>query len=962
MDNDYGFLQRKRKERLIAKISTASYVSAPDYLKSDDDIIVALLKNSGSGILSLPKNKQEEYLIKQPDLITHFDVIFQKKFLISHPEGAQYINEQIVEDFIYENRMFNLIPFISVNLQTKLLTQTLERTRNLGWGNIDKGEISPGFFSEHLTLFNPQAIYAAYAIDFENKKGFLKESPRGNYRSEIANFDISVLPTIVQTNLAIIDNALLPKCSAEAIIDFVNGNPMLFNVLPSHHKAMVISTYPQLISLIRDYSEYSALAISLRENIQHLAPRQIVSFLYQNPTGLRGLTSEEMKRFFLIGKNAIGISVFNNVTDVFRDPQALIELGRFDADLIYIHAYNRDKMFAKLKHLIKMYCDHLGNYPQASNIVNYFNSIDVYNIPEIEKFIIEFNELPKLLLNNNIMNKCDSQLLLDYIKKPALNLLIDIIRQTYGDKAATIIEERPLITIDQIPSFDIFDQIAFDEFDLGVVHNCLSYKTEMAYVIGELVRQPQKMIKYKQYRSLTKDFYPRNNIGIADQLVSFMDLSPALEQIDLERISEEQKKNLFMILTDRYIYKSPNYTVALRNIDDLNNYQTKRTKMFDEALEKTSDVSQIKELIFQKHFGIQYDDSDSVFYTSKCSALEIIRHYNIQSFVKDKRTMESGRFSEDELDILELISIIDKITDPTILKAIFRTLDETLDLLNSNDFKEIFVKVPKLYSEKLINSLLTLDKAHEMFANNTPGITINEIEGVEVISLTGADFRLLIHTTMMNNSKLNIGGLDEYSLWNNFENGVSTVSACVIEPNLLASCGEEWDGINLGFSTLPPEQIIGMGPTDIFVDHRQRQIDPVFEYNRVSFEYPEELVRRTAAQINNTAGEQSDQSHPYNEVSFMRRAMYPEKITEDTKGGRIMPDYIVIYGKATSKHLDLARKFAKNDHPLPVIEIDVKAYGNRSYMRAHEGYNKETQERNQGRIITEIEEKVGIRL
>jgi hypothetical protein len=112
--------------------------------------------------------------------------------------------------------------------------------------------------------------------------------------------------------------------------------------------------------------------------------------------------------------------------------------------------------------------------------------------------------------------------------------------------------------------------------------------------------------------------------------------------------------------------------------------------------------------------------------------------------------------------------------------------------------------------------------------------------------------------------------------------------------------------------------------------------DPYFEYTSVRMNYPEELIRKTAAQI--TGQESKDQSHEYNEVATYRREQDTSKITSENNAGRIMPDYIVVYGKSTAYHRQLAKSFAKDGKPIPIIEIDTAAYYDRTYWR---GYQKD---------------------
>jgi hypothetical protein len=294
--------------------------------------------------------------------------------------------------------------------------------------------------------------------------------------------------------------------------------------------------------------------------------------------------------------------------------------------------------------------------------------------------------------------------------------------------------------------------------------------------------------------------------------------------------------------------------------------------------------------------------------------------------------------------MLELARIIDKIDDPKVLMQVYESLSGREDVLGPVEFEAIKQKIPQQYSKELVSQLLTPEKAHEMVERGEQGISIDKGEdGVEVIRLHGADFKIIMNTMFgMNgysgtNSGLSMpSGQTPDEIWKTFEQGCSTISTCLIEPNMLKSCAGNPSIINIGFCSLDPKLIIGMSHKDAHVSHMIGDPDPHFGFAAVRMNYPEELIRKTAAQI--TRQETKDSSHEYNEVTSYRREQDPTKITSENHAGRIMPDYIVVYGKSNDYHRQLAKAFSKDGKPIPIIEIDTEAYYDRTYMR---GYQKD---------------------
>lgn len=157
----------------------------------------------------------------------------------------------------------------------------------------------------------------------------------------------------------------------------------------------------------------------------------------------------------------------------------------------------------------------------------------------------------------------------------------------------------------------------------------------------------------------------------------------------------------------------------------------------------------------------------------------------------------------------------------------------------------------------------------------------------------------------------------------------------------------------LGFSTVPPKQIIGMTLTDGRTPHDKKIYE---EMREIRFDYPEEFIRETAAKIHgleSTKTTNVGNHEKFNEVAMYRRNIELKNNSEEKMHGRIMPDYIVVIGKATSEDEKLADQFAKDGKPIPIIEIDQKAYGDRSKERAKRKEDH-TVERKSGDIVKEV--------
>lgn len=204
--------------------------------------------------------------------------------------------------------------------------------------------------------------------------------------------------------------------------------------------------------------------------------------------------------------------------------------------------------------------------------------------------------------------------------------------------------------------------------------------------------------------------------------------------------------------------------------------------------------------------------------------------------------------------------------------------------------------------------------------------------------MKGAKFNIFVHATGSDFGGLQIdkeGTVGD--TWNTFEGGKSYISGSVIANNMLSSLGidrltydYEFKASYLGFSDIPPELVIGMGPDDIFASHENSKLLTSFNKQQskegsdaemqIKFHSPESLMEQTKQNV------QGGNKRQRNEVTISRRYVEEGALVDESHKGRVNPDYIIAYGEATPEDIALAQKFAKNGKPIPVIEIDIKRY------------------------------------
>ena len=955
-----NFFQRFRKNRLIKKINLTKYNKAPDYLKQDDEVIIALVQRDPSAIMEFSEDKRLDILKSVPNAFEAMGQVAKYDVIRKEPTYITRLSEQDTLFFIADYKNAEYTKYLSEDFQFRLLTEENKysvRYRDFtGRTGIEERKTQPNDFSSRLEHFSPDVIEKAaiHLVGLAKKehesRRHVEWSTVRNWVPLLSRMEIDKLPEDTQIKLALLDSEFLKSMSLDAVKKFVGKNPMLIADMPLDIQKALVKENPEIFGMLsRDARRAMTQDYSLRD----LVPlEERLDFVYDYRGTSFQITDPEVCKRELIRYNWKNVTFVSYFTDHVKDPAALTELAKFEPLVLSTWALDDFVAYRKMTHVFKLYKENIRNpevHEELDRLGQNISRMDTLKRNELTE------SMPKILLNEKVAQKVNPSLIVDYLRNPEdMGIIRNIVEAAYGPEAAKFLEDRPGITLKQIPNLYIFDPVVVEKFGKGTVDNMLSYSTVSSSVLGDLVRHPDKMKKFEEFAGIVETDN-KTALSFDNQLIMFKKLEPSFANIELSTLTDKQKDNLRLLFNDTMMTADKNETVfvSVKTLEDLDSYAERRSAMYDEYMKKTTSPDAIKEALSRRFFGMGYENTSGVLKQNHTSLTDMVRYYNLESFINDERTINSPDFSQDELDMLELASIITKINDPVVLKEIYEELSSRDDVLRPVDFKAVKEKIPMQYSKELVDSLLTIDAAKQRAENGEQGIEYSVREdGVEHIKLTGADFRIMLHTTGMNNSGLRLPYASNVAeLWKNFEEGCSTISSCVIEPDMLKSCAVT-GGTNLGFSNVPAKQIVGMSHRDAHVTHSTGVIDPGFEYGAVKYNYPDELVRKTAAQI--TGQEDKDPTHPYNEVAMYRK--YVDRENQDTYGQKVMPDYIVVYGPASESHFKLAKSFAGPDgKPIPVIEIDVKAYGDRTYMR---GYTKEnhTADREKGAVVEKVNE------
>lgn len=698
-------------------------------------------------------------------------------------------------------------------------------------------------------------------------KLYIDAVEKGN---KLKKFKIDTLNENLQLMIALIDNSYLKDMSPNVQKKFVNNNPLLFQHVTDKIRD----------ELENDNSIFQYLCISWREIVNH--------------------NTIDDYNWWKSAINHRGMDITDQLNQK-NDPNLILQLLKYDAKCYNFSLRLGNEDINPIVDVIKLELEHMRNGEELKSVLDeiynkfdydaYGKEKDRYNKEILKRFI-------KIGLNKDIINCIDYKEIKDYIKNPNRKKLLDIIEKTYGSKAKKVLEERPRIDLDDIPNLYIFNENIMNEFSIGDIHNFLSYYNNGVNVISDLATNPEKMKQYKKFNEITRDYFEYTAYDLDKKLLAFADFYELMDSIDkIPVFSDNQLNNLQMMLED---YCGGGLIFKPKDWNDIEKYEEIKDKLYNDAIEKTTSSDGIKELIFKRFFG-----------TSKISNMyaTLISDYNI---------MTKKLLTENELDYMELIDIIDNIEDVKILKNIYNELLKDKDIINPESYKEILEKRKKHYYEFCTNSLTSPEDAIKRFENGEEGISVDTYEGINVITFSGADFYVYVSNlqSFMSNIPESMRIDNNFERWTTLEDGVSTISGCLFGKQNLNQLTESGVSFRVGFSGFESEQIVGMGKDDINVTHEIKSLNPEV-LDRQICAYPKKIVEESALLQNSKNGP---------EIAMFRRQKDSRKIKEDSYGGRIMPTYIFSTKEDFEENKKRYIKEAKEFNTKFILIIDKDAY------------------------------------
>ena len=339
------------------------------------------------------------------------------------------------------------------------------------------------------------------------------------------------------------------------------------------------------------------------------------------------------------------------------------------------------------------------------------------------------SNIKKIIQNRQIMDKCAPELVADILNdiidnkgsEELYEKICGLVNEAYGENALKILRDRPWISLNDIPNFNIFDERIINIIGNGGVHSFLTYIMESEKVITEMCENPELIEQYIEFRKMTEGYFPNSAIGLEESLNAFYSHKDLINEIIEAGEQEELKNNLLLLFRDedmlaqlsedtRQAYRideSAKKIFFASNVEELKTYREKRNGFFNQSIAECLEQRGTfpKQLLLLQYFGHIRDCPGNY------------DKYDHEKFLTDYLMFNKNQFSEDEIDLIQLYSIIEKCRDKDVLLRISELLGQRKDIVDPVKMKAIDEKVVESYKQEYVDGLLKIEEVRDKVAD-----------------------------------------------------------------------------------------------------------------------------------------------------------------------------------------------------------------------------------------------------
>ena len=354
-------------------------------------------------------------------------------------------------------------------------------------------------------------------------------------------------------------------------------------------------------------------------------------------------------------------------------------------------------------------------YREKPEIISVLEEIDIH-----ERCTEMIENAQKVLLNKRVTENVNADALISIIKGDdnSYENICQLVSKTYGKEAEEILRERPKLTMQDIPNFDIFDENIQEMIGYGGVHTFLTYYTNSEMVITYIANNPDLVEYYKVFDQLTQDYFPPSAYGLEEKLITFYKSKDLIKQIVDSGRPNDFKEKLLLYIEDRRILpiltgKNRFENLFLGNKENRTFFPENDIKA--ETLEELEHYDETRDVMLTKYSNEKMCDKKDLMRFKYFGRLpDICNSKDMEKMLQDYVKLNQANLTNEELDLIELYLIFESITDEAVLESLDELLSQNPDVINPLHIRTICYKIAEDYKREYLESLFSVDDARKM--------------------------------------------------------------------------------------------------------------------------------------------------------------------------------------------------------------------------------------------------------
>ena len=468
----------------------------------------------------------------------------------------------------------------------------------------------------------------------------------------------------------------------------------------------------------------------------------------------------------------------------------------------------------------------------------------------------------------------------------------NLIRNAYGENAASILRNRINLDVNEINSLEVFDSRIMENFSLAFVNDLISYNIEEFSGFLEIVKMPEKLETFKKYYQLLCSNMGENVETMQKAIFEYDYVESLIKNLEEKELTPDKIDALNSFLCSKITEKSKLKINTLEDLEDFDDQMNTilldelNSELMENDINDRTTIEKIKTMIAYNILGID----NSYYIPSVPHNLEEIK----------------GIFNQYEIAFIECLKFIKEETNALKLVEFVKEVMKQRNIRNPGLIYDVTGKMRENSLELINRRLLTKEKMDtrikELGSQGTKEdaeIYKEEKNGIQYYHLNGIDFDIIASGAFLSD-KLSLNKIINHE----GQSGTSSISLRYIRSDnqetikTFAKLISNSDKFNnwYGYTHIEPDELITVYNKDagVYHDNKSIKVDGVVG----NIEVPTEVM---------------------NEVAIYRRHRNHRNRENEKLGGRNIPDFWI--GDVTPENEEILRKYN-----IPVLVIHLEKY------------------------------------